>query len=57
MTLEAPIGLTQINGTKGPDKVGCPIRVNRVMTNTRTISQLEAEGYPWIGCECCNGTV
>jgi hypothetical protein len=27
------------------------------MTNTRTISQLEAEGYPWIGCECCKGTV
>jgi hypothetical protein len=27
------------------------------MTDTRTISQLEAEGYPWIGCECCKGTV
>lgn len=27
MTLDAPIGLTQINGTKGPDQVGCPIRV------------------------------
>jgi len=24
---------------------------------SRTISQLEAEGYPWIGCECCKGTV
>jgi hypothetical protein len=22
-----------------------------------TISQLEAEGYPWISCECCKGTV
>jgi hypothetical protein len=21
------------------------------------ISQLESEGYPWIGCECCKGTV
>ncbi len=27
------------------------------MADTRTISQLEAEGYPWIGCECCKGTV
>jgi DUF1680 family protein len=27
------------------------------MTDTRTISQLEAEGYPWIGCECCKGTL
>ena len=27
------------------------------MTDNRTISQLEAEGYPWIGCECCKGTV
>ena len=27
------------------------------MTDTRTISQLEAEGYSWIGCECCKGTV
>ena len=27
------------------------------MTDTRTISQLEAEGYPWIGCECCKGAV
>lgn len=26
------------------------------MTDTRTISRLEAEGYPWIGCECCKGT-
>jgi hypothetical protein len=27
------------------------------MPDNRTISQLEAEGYPWIGCECCKGTV
>jgi hypothetical protein len=27
------------------------------MPDTRTISQLEAEGYPWIACECCKGTV
>ena len=27
------------------------------MANTRTISELEAEGYPWIGAECCKGTV
>lgn len=32
------------------------------MADTRTISQLEAEGHPWIaceccGCECCKGTV
>jgi len=20
-------------------------------------AQLEAEGYPWVGCECCKGTV
>jgi hypothetical protein len=26
------------------------------MADNRTISQLEAEGYPWIGCECCKGT-
>jgi hypothetical protein len=25
--------------------------------DNRTISQLEADGYPWIGCECCKGTV
>src|SRR5882724_3369772 len=25
--------------------------------DNRIISQLEAEGYPWIGCECCKGTV
>ena len=24
------------------------------MADTRTISQLEAEGYPWISCEYCN---
>ena len=27
------------------------------MPDTRTISQIEAEGYAWIGAECCNGTV
>jgi hypothetical protein len=27
------------------------------MADNRTISQLEAEGYRWIGCECCKGTV
>jgi hypothetical protein len=27
------------------------------MTDIRTISQLEAGGYPWIGCECCKGMV
>jgi len=27
------------------------------MADNRTISQLEAEDYPWIGCECCKGTV
>src|SRR5258708_3719872 len=27
------------------------------MADNRTMSQLEAEGYPWIGCECCKGTV
>ena len=27
------------------------------MADNRTISQLEAEGYPWIGCEGCKGTV
>jgi hypothetical protein len=32
-------------------------RSDAPMTDTRTISQLEAEGYPWIGCECCKGTV
>ena len=32
-------------------------RFDAGMTDTRTISQLEAEGYPWIGCECCKGTV
>jgi hypothetical protein len=29
----------------------------RGLADTRTISQLEAEGYPWIGCVCCKGTV
>ena len=27
------------------------------MPDTRTVSQLEAEGFPWIGCECYKGTV
>lgn len=27
------------------------------MPETRTISQLEAAGYPWIAAECCKGTV
>ena len=27
------------------------------MADNRTISQLEAERYSWIGCECCKGTV
>jgi hypothetical protein len=27
------------------------------MADNRTISQLEAAGYPWIGCERCKGTV
>jgi hypothetical protein len=27
------------------------------MADSRTISQLEAERYDWIGCECCKGTV
>jgi len=27
------------------------------MPDNRTISQLETEGYPWIGAECCKGTV
>jgi hypothetical protein len=32
-------------------------RFNAQMADNRTISQPEAEGYPWIGCECCKGTV
>jgi hypothetical protein len=27
------------------------------MPDTRTISLLESQGYPWIAAECCNGTV
>jgi hypothetical protein len=27
------------------------------MADNRTVSQFEAEGYLWIGCECCKGTV
>jgi hypothetical protein len=30
---------------------------HKTMADNRTISQLEAEGFPWIGCECCKGTV
>ena len=25
------------------------------IADNRTISQIEGEGYPWIGCECCKG--
>ncbi len=32
-------------------------RFDERMADNRTISQLEAEGYPWIGCACCKGTV
>jgi hypothetical protein len=32
-------------------------RPNKTMADNRTISQLEAERYDWIGCECCKGTV
>ena len=32
-------------------------RFNAPMSDTRTISQLEADGFPWIGCECRKGTV
>jgi hypothetical protein len=32
-------------------------RFDAQMADSRTISQLEAEGYPWIGCEGCKGTV
>ena|ERR1700716_1234076 len=32
-------------------------RFDARMADNRIISQLEAEGYPWIGCECCKGTV
>ncbi len=32
-------------------------RFDAGMTDKRTISQLETEGYRWIGCECCKGTV
>ena len=36
----------------------CPLdRASMRMADNRTISQLEAEGYPWIGCECRKGTV
>ena len=30
--------------------------VKGTMPDTRTISQLESEGYQWIGAECCKGT-
>ena len=32
-------------------------RFNARMADNRSISQLEAESYPWIGYECCKGTV
>jgi hypothetical protein len=36
----------------------CPVQQFDAPTvDNRTISQSEAEGYPWIGCECCKGTV
>ena len=43
----------------GPETSAFPLRprFNVRMADNRTISQLEAEGYPWIGCECCKGTV
>ena len=46
-------------GTTGPETSAFPLRprFNARMADNRTISQLEAEGYPWIGCECCKGTV
>ena len=45
--------------TTGPETSAFPHgpRFDARMADTRTISQLEAEGYPWIGCECCKGTV
>src|SRR6267378_390712 len=45
--------------TTGPETSALPLRprFNAGMEENRTISQLEAEGYPWIGCECCKGTV
>ena len=43
----------------GPETSALPLRprFDARMADNRTISQLEAEGYPWIGCECCKGTV
>ena len=43
----------------GPETSAFPHgpRFDAQMADDRTISQLEAEGYPWIGCECCKGTV
>src|SRR5712672_166861 len=45
--------------TTGPEIGAQPprSRFDARMADNRTISQLEAEGYPWIGCECCKGTV
>src|SRR6266850_1874466 len=45
--------------TTGPETSALPLRprFDTRMADNRTISQLEAEGYPWIGCECCKGTV
>ena len=45
--------------TTGPETSTFPVRprFDVRMADNRTISHLEAEGYPWIGCECCKGTV
>jgi len=45
--------------TTGPEASALPLRprFDAPMADNRTISQLEAEGYPLIGCECCKGTV
>ena len=43
-----------------PLAAGHPTRKVVVPGQWQTIApfpQLEAEGYPWIGCECCKGTV
>jgi hypothetical protein len=39
------------------DLFSCATALQCGIADNRTISQLEAEGYPWIGCECCKGTV
>jgi hypothetical protein len=52
------LALTEHDST-GPETSALPLRprFDARMPDNRTISQLEAEGYPWIGCECCKGTV